>query len=355
MSSPAITVLIDTYNHERFIEPAILSVFAQDFPASETEIIVVDDGSTDRTPDIVRKFAPRVRLLGKQNGGQASAFNAGIPEARGPIVSFLDGDDWWAPTKLSRVAEAMAADSSVGIVGNGIVLAGMDGTMRSEVLVEGFRFRANTPAGARLFCIRKSFLGTSRMTIRRDLLSQIGRVPEVLALEADEYLFTLAAALSNAQILPEALTYYRIHESNGFQMSVVDPVRLRKKNTVLDALAKSLGSELLRRGIDPPTAKIIAETTQTEADQVRLLLGDGTRAETVRTEWRMYNVLHPTSTLAHRTFKILSLLPALLLDPKSFYKARSRLVASPLYRNARARILPNPTQPHIENAGHSKP
>ncbi|MGB6978474.1 MAG: glycosyltransferase, partial [Candidatus Acidiferrales bacterium] len=60
-----VTVLVDTYNHERFIEEALVSVLEQDFPADDTEILVVDDGSTDRTPEIVRKFAPRVRLIRK--------------------------------------------------------------------------------------------------------------------------------------------------------------------------------------------------------------------------------------------------------------------------------------------------
>src|SRR5580704_10746400 len=105
MRTPAVTVLIDTYNHERFIEEAIVSVLEQDFPASEMEILVVDDGSTDRTPEIVQKFSSRVHSLRKDNGGQASAFNFGIPHAEGEIVAFLDGDDWWAPNKLSRVAQ----------------------------------------------------------------------------------------------------------------------------------------------------------------------------------------------------------------------------------------------------------
>jgi len=93
MAKPFATALIDTYNHEAFIEKAIDSVLQQDFPASEMEILVVDDGSTDATAALVRKFAPRVRLLSKTNGGQGSAFNAAIPETIGEIVAFLDGDD----------------------------------------------------------------------------------------------------------------------------------------------------------------------------------------------------------------------------------------------------------------------
>ena len=124
MTTPSITVLIDTYNHERFIEEAHRQRARTGFSArSDMEILVVDDGSTDRTPEIVRKFEPRVRLLRKANGGQASAFNAGISEARGEIVSFLDGDDWWARNKLTRVMQAMSSDPAVGIVGHGIVIA----------------------------------------------------------------------------------------------------------------------------------------------------------------------------------------------------------------------------------------
>ena len=71
MGRPYISALIDTYNHERFIAQAIESVLAQDFPASEMEIVVVDDGSTDSTGTIVQNYAPRVRYLRKANGGQA--------------------------------------------------------------------------------------------------------------------------------------------------------------------------------------------------------------------------------------------------------------------------------------------
>ena len=66
MAKPIVSVLIDTCNHERFIE----KVLEQDFPAGEREVVVVDDGSSDRTPEVVGKFGPQVRLLRKENGGQ---------------------------------------------------------------------------------------------------------------------------------------------------------------------------------------------------------------------------------------------------------------------------------------------
>ena len=134
MSRPFVSVLIDTYNHEKFIEQAITSVLEQDFPSSDFEILVVDDGSTDCTSELVRKFSPRVAYLPKQNGGQASAFNFGIPYCRGEIVAFLDGDDWWVANKLTRVASTFAEAPSVGIVGNGIINVQRDGTHQVETL-----------------------------------------------------------------------------------------------------------------------------------------------------------------------------------------------------------------------------
>jgi glycosyltransferase involved in cell wall biosynthesis len=88
---PLVTGLIDTYNHERYIEQAIVSVLEQGLSAEELEIVVVDDGSTDGTASIVEKFAPRVRHVRKKNGGQASAFNVGYRESRGRLWRYWMG------------------------------------------------------------------------------------------------------------------------------------------------------------------------------------------------------------------------------------------------------------------------
>src|SRR5260370_15420815 len=120
MSSPLITAIIDTFNPERFIEQALSSVLDQGLSASDLEILLVDDGSTDRTTDVVATFANRVQVLRKQNGGQASAFNFAISRAKGEIIAFLDGDDWWAKGKLKTVLDAFDAHPNVGVVGHGI-------------------------------------------------------------------------------------------------------------------------------------------------------------------------------------------------------------------------------------------
>ena len=346
--NPAVTVLVDTFNHERFIEAAILSVLAQDFPAAETEILVVDDGSTDKTPEIVRKFGSRVRLIRKKNGGQASAFNVGISEARGEIVAFLDGDDWWMRNKLTRVVDALHANPAVGIVGHGIVMTYADFSEESLTLRDGFRFRANTLEGAKCFRLRRAFLGTSRMTIRSALLAEIGPVPEGIGIEADEYLFTLAAVMATAQILPETLTYYRLHDSNAFQMGQHDLKRLQKKCCVLAVLAQSLKTRLRDVRIDARASEALTNIVQAEADQLRLQLEGGWSWDTVRTEWTIYRASHGDASTSHLVFKVLSLLPALTLPPRTFYGVRRKLINNDFYLRARARWLPMPKYSHVD-------
>jgi glycosyltransferase involved in cell wall biosynthesis len=345
---PAVTVLVDTYNHERFIQDAIVSVLEQDFPPDEMEILVVDDGSTDRTPEIVRKFGSRVRLIRKANGGQASAFNVGIPQAKSEIIAFLDGDDWWVRDKLTRVVHTLQEDPTVGIVGHGIVMAYKDRSEESLTLRDGFRFRSDSLEGARCFRLRRAFLGTSRMTIRSALLAEIGAVPEGISIEADEYLFTLAAVLATARILPETLTYYRLHDANLFQMEEYDPNRLRKKCRALAVLAQSLKARLRGVRIDPRASEALTEIVQAEADQLRLQLDGGWSWDAVRTEWTIYRASHADAPTSHLVFKVLSLLPALALPPRTFYGVRRKIIYNNLYLRARARWLPMPQYSHVE-------
>jgi glycosyltransferase involved in cell wall biosynthesis len=348
MPTPFISVLIDTYNHERFIEQALDSVLAQDYPIDRREILVVDDGSTDNTPTILAKYGTQIRILRKANGGQASAFNFGIPQCRGEIVSFLDADDWWLPQKLSRVAAAMNANPSAGIVGHGIINIQPDGSELVETLREPTTFRASIMEGALLFRRRCSFLGTSRMTIRADLLRQIGAIPEEIRIQADEFLFTLASVISGVHILPDALTYYRMHDANSFQMASFDPAKLRRKQQSLQALANSLSQRMAALNIEPAVRHAVIAYTQASADRLRLEIDGGWSWETMRTEWNLYRIGHPEARYSHRIFKMLILFGALFTTPKFFYGAQRRLSRSDSYRRARQRWLPIPEMQHIQ-------
>lgn len=354
MARPFVSVLIDTYNHERFIEQAVVSALEQDFPASDCEIIVVDDGSTDATAEIVRKFEPRVRLLRKSNGGQASAFNAGIPECRGEIVAFLDGDDWWARNKLRRVVQAMAADPSVGIVGHGITLAFEDGPERLEVPAKNERLRLSSLATARVFRLRKSFLGTSRMTVRSVVLDRILPVPESLVIEADEYIFTMAAALSDLVLLKQSLTHYRIHRGNLYHGAGASDAGLRRKQRVHEGLVQLLGRELSAHGIPRDAVDCVTEILQAEAEQMRLMVGGGAPWETLRAERKLYEVMHADAPRPQRIFRAITMLPALLLPPRWFYAGRRWLGSNDWYRRARDRSLPPPGMTRAASAEEFK-
>jgi len=343
------SVLIDTYNHERFIEQAIVSVLEQDFPAADREIIVVDDGSTDRTPEIVRKFEPRVRLLRKENGGQASAFNAGIPECQGEIVAFLDGDDWWAAPKLSRVAAVFAEAPELGMVGHGTIAVFADGREYTEVLKKGNRFSLRSIEGARMFRLRKSFLGT-RSTIRTSILRKVLPVPAAIRIEADEFVFTMAAALGEVEVLPEALFFYRLHSANFYSQHGFNESNARRKQQSIAQLAESLSVRLKEVGTSDEVLKTVVHAIRVEADQLHLSIDGGAPWETVATELAMYRLLHGDAPWTHRSFKYATLLPAYLLPPRLYYRARRWLASRDWYIAVRQVLFQVPQPGHVKRS-----
>ena len=107
---PLVSVLMPVYNHERFILEAIESALAQgrDYPPERLDIVLVDDGSTDSTPELIAPHAQRIRSIRKPNGGALSTVNRLLEEARGELICFLAGDDFWRPGKVARQAKTMA-------------------------------------------------------------------------------------------------------------------------------------------------------------------------------------------------------------------------------------------------------
>jgi len=290
----------------------------------------------------VKKFEPRVRLLRKENGGQASAFNAGIPECKGEIVAFLDGDDWWAREKLASVTKTMAADAAVGMVGHAIVESFNNGTEKIVALERQERLRLTTVHAAQVFRLHRAYLGTSRLTLRTEIAKRILPVPNELEFEADEYLFTLAAVLADSVILKDALSHYRIHGGNLFVAADPKSGGLRRKQRVLAALFSALQRDLPTHGACREVADCILEMVGAEATQLRLMVDGGAPWETYRVESAVYRIHHADASWKQKLYRQLTMISALVLPPKWFYAARRRLAGQPWYIRTREEYLPVP-------------
>lgn len=342
MSRPFISVLINTHNHEKFIEEAISSVLAQDFPLAEREILVVDDGSTDRTPEILRQFEPYVRILRKPNGGQASAFNHAIPQCRGELISFLDGDDSWLSNKLRVITQAMEAQPSTAMIGHSFEIISEGESPRVISPPRNLSVNLRDSLSAEVFRLHRCFLGTSRLILRAEIARKCLPVPESLIFEADEYLFTVAAALSGGMILKDTLTRYRIHGANLFVSAGGSAEGERRKQRVLEALAAELKRMLPTLGVSHAAARAVLEIVDAEAAQLRLKCDGGWCWETFQTETSLYHMQHVDAPWRSKVFRWLSMIPALLLPPRTFYALRQWLSSRSWYAHMRGSVIPVP-------------
>jgi glycosyltransferase involved in cell wall biosynthesis len=323
-SAPLVSVVVDTYNHEAFIGEAITSVLQQEYQLGAVEVLVVDDGSRDGTAKQLSAFADRVRIVRKENGGQASALNLGVTLATGDIIAFLDGDDWWHPRKLQEVVGYLLRNPAVGMVGHGIVEVATDGSRRAFGPGELIRFDLKSESGPATFKRVACFLGTSRLTCRRSVLERLLPIPEALVIEADEYLFTLGGAVAEVAVLDEPLCYYRLHGNNLYQFSDDDPVRLGRKHSALAKLADALPNRLTALGVSDANAYRVVENTALDARRLGLVTHGGHIGAAFRVEWAAKRAYSEQWPLARWPVKAVMLLLALALPPKLFYRLRHR-------------------------------
>lgn len=115
---PPISVIIPVYNSERYVDAALESVLAQSRPP--TEIIVVDDGSTDQSAQVARRYQPIVQVLHQPHAGPGAARNLGVSVAQGELLAFLDADDLWLPDKLERQVTYLQNHPGIDIVFGGV-------------------------------------------------------------------------------------------------------------------------------------------------------------------------------------------------------------------------------------------
>ena len=158
----------------------------------------------------------------------------------------------------------------------------------------------------------------------------------------------MAAALSEVQILDEALFFYRLHVNNFYSQHGFQEARVRKKHESIAELARCLSTRLENMGTSAEVVHMVVHSIQVEANQLRLSTDGGAPWETVRTELAMYRMLHSDASWTHRAFKYATLLPAYFVSPQIYYRVRRRLAGSESYVRARKVFFRVPQPGHVE-------
>jgi glycosyltransferase involved in cell wall biosynthesis len=245
-ANPLVSVIINNYNYERFLPITIDSTLAQTY--KNIEIVIVDDGSTDRSREIITSYGDRLIAVFKENGGQASSLNAGVKASSGDILCFLDADDLFSPDKVERVVQLFDRgewQQQDILLNNFLVTIDRDGNPVEIDLVNDIlsapgewqflpeltgkaQFFENqltlvsTPDLVYRFAAKYRFMPylgvqTSGISISRSLASKVFPLPDKgVKISADVFLVKAAALAGNIYSTTQPLTKYRIHQNNNW-------------------------------------------------------------------------------------------------------------------------------------------
>ena len=202
---PEVSVVIPAYNSARFIGEALQSVFDQTF--KDYEIIVVDDGSTDSTKQVIDRYGNKIRYVFQQQGGQAKARNRGIRDSLGRFIAFLDADDVWLPLKLEKQVCMFHRCSELAMVFTENSIFNESGVCRTS-LGKGEKLMKGDVA-KNIFL--HSGVLTSTVMVRSEVFDKIGLFEEELRLAEDDNMWIRIAANSEVALINEPLVGYRIH------------------------------------------------------------------------------------------------------------------------------------------------
>jgi len=232
-SPPLVTVIIPSYNYLKYISNCIKSVQSQDYP--NIELIIVDDGSTDGSFEFLQELNSKIKVIHQSNQGVSIARNRGLLEATGDYIAFLDADDYWESSKISKqldVLKQMSAD----LVYSGVNLVSPDGSKITGTLKPHFSGQC-APAFRRFPGRAIITLGTSNALFRRSLLAKSGLFDPSLSISADWDFFRRYCDFGKVATLNEELTYYRQHPENMSTYSnafISDLLRCMRKMLVDD-------------------------------------------------------------------------------------------------------------------------
>jgi glycosyltransferase involved in cell wall biosynthesis len=226
-SNPLVSILINNYNYGRFLAEAIDSALSQTY--SNIEVIVVDDGSSDNSHEIIKSYGDKIIPILKENGGQASAFNTGFAASQGEIICFLDSDDLFLPEKVAEVVQVFEKHQNIGWCFHDLEFLSKNPDSLVQVKTTGssgvYDFRDCFKQGILNGKIPQFNVATSGLCFRSLHLKQILPMPEVIRITSDDYIKFTAFGLVPGFVLLKKLGLQRIHDNNAYTLKNDDKKR----------------------------------------------------------------------------------------------------------------------------------
>ncbi|MBE9061255.1 glycosyltransferase family 2 protein [cf. Phormidesmis sp. LEGE 11477] len=223
---PSVSVIINNYNYEQFLPEAINSVLNQAY--ERVEVIVVDDGSTDGSSQVIADFGDRIQAIFQENGKQAAALNTGFKASSGDIVLFLDADDYLLPDAIQKIVAAF--QEGVGKVHFRLrVVDGKDEPLGYSIPSAGMSLA--TDEVWRQLLQTSSYVSSpmSGNAYLRKTLEPLFPIPDEYKMTADDYLMVstpfYAGKLAS---IDEEIGAYRVHDSNQWALTAVSGSRFRR-------------------------------------------------------------------------------------------------------------------------------
>lgn len=326
--SLAVDVLVTNHNYARFLPQAIESACAQTYP--DVNVIVVDDGSIDASREVLRRYEDRVEVVLKEQGGQASALNAGIERCRGDVLLVLDADDVLRPQAAELVAATLAARPELAKVQFPMAIVDAEGRPTGAVKPGGhLRAPVGDQRRAELaFPFDLPWLPGGGTGFRTEAVRRILPIPaeDYPRSGADWYLVHLTALLGEAALLDEVCAEYRVHGGNAYELErdEIDLDHVREAivfaaatTRSLEALADELGLEHARPILSYAdlanrlvSLKLEPQLHPVAADRARTLLADAFRATR-----RRFDVSLPMKALLVAWFALEAVAPRRLARP----------------------------------------
>jgi glycosyltransferase involved in cell wall biosynthesis len=337
-----VDIVINNYNYGVFLADAVDSALAQEHPS--VNVIVVDDGSTDDSRERLRHYDGMIDVVLKENGGQASALNAGAARSRGDIVMFLDADDVLHPHAAARVAAVFSSDPRVVKVQFRMTVIDAEGHLRGITKPPSY---LPLPSGdlrtAELaFPFDIVWLPTSANAFRAETLQRILPIPEqeYPRCGADWYVNHLSTLLGRVVSLDEVAASYRIHGANSYepQTQTLDLAHVRETIGYAAVTVRALTGLADELGYDRPAGilsvsdlanrlvslRLAPEEHPVRADRVPRLLRDAVRAT-----GRRFDVSSTMKVLFLAWFALTAIAPARvvrrLAEVFLFYERRERI------------------------------